>query len=95
MSLEDKYLASGKNTNAAAYPGQSIQTNDHSIYNIDHIPNKYNTAGRLGSLKDTSIYNIDHIPNKYNTKYNTAGRLGSLKDTSIYNIDTIPTKYHG
>ena len=34
MSLEDKYLASGKNTKAAAYPGQSIQTKDHSIYNI-------------------------------------------------------------
>lgn len=65
MSLEDKYLASGKNTKAAAYSGQSIQTKDHSIYNIDRIPNKYNTAGRLGSLKDTSIYNIDTIPTKY------------------------------
>ena len=66
MTLEERYSASKLNTRATQYSGTSQQLTDHSKFNIDKIPAKYNTAGKLINFKPTaSKLDIDFTPKKY------------------------------
>jgi hypothetical protein len=65
MPLEDLYRASRDNFRFSRYSGVSQQLTDHSRFNIDRIPSRYNTAGKIAGLPDTSKFNIDITPRKY------------------------------
>ena len=65
MTLEERYKSSSDKINPTKYSEKTQFNKDTSLLNIDSIPAKYNTAGKLTSLPDTSRLNIDSIPTKY------------------------------
>ena len=69
MNLEDRYKSSKDNYTPGKYSGQSIQTKDHSKFNIDRIPARYNVKSRLADAgPKASKLDVDNIPSKYAPK---------------------------
>lgn len=68
MTLEERLKASNKNINPSQYSGNTKFNLDRSKLNVDKIPSKYNTAGKIASLKDLSKFNVDGKPSKYAPK---------------------------
>jgi hypothetical protein len=66
MNLETRYLQSDKDINPIKYNKMTKFNVDRSILNIDTMPSKYNTKGKLYTAGDTSNLNRDVIPPKYN-----------------------------
>ena len=62
-----------------------------SDLDIDGIPQRYDTAGQLGSIEDSSTLNLDGIPDKYDTR----GILGNLPpEASNLDLDSTPDRYN-
>ncbi len=65
MNLEDRYKGSKDNIGNNRFRMSSQLVADHSKLNIDRIPSRYSTTGKLFTAGDTSKLNVDSIPKKY------------------------------
>jgi hypothetical protein len=65
MNLEERYKGSQSNIGNSRYGMSSQLVTDNSKLNIDRIPARYSTVGKLFTFGDTSKLNIDSTPTKY------------------------------